>query len=146
MSVAIALDGARADVREVPEVLTFIEHLPGLPEVSRCHLAAIDQSGFVFTLRSVDDPNVRLFALSPRAFFPGYDPEVSVEVRDALGADDAWSPLMLSVAHPGEGGATTANLLAPIVVDPATGAAVQVVLDGDEWPLRAPLGVADEAA
>jgi flagellar assembly factor FliW len=32
------------------------------------------------------------------------------------------------------------------VVNPVTGAAAQVVLDGDEWPLRAPLGVGSEEA
>ena len=55
--------------------------------------------------------------------------------RSAEGTD----PLLLVVVNPGAGdGPTTANLLAPLMVNPATGAASQVVLDG--WPLRAPLG------
>ena len=53
---------------------------------------------------------------------------------------------MLAVVHPGAEEPTTANLLAPILVNPVTGAAAQVVLDGDEWPLRAPLGTGSEAA
>jgi len=53
---------------------------------------------------------------------------------------------MLAVVHPGGDEPTTANLLAPILVNPVTGAAAKVVLDGDEWPLRAPLGTGSGAA
>ena len=48
--------------------------------------------------------------------------------------------MLLVVVQPGEEGEPpTANLLAPLAVNPRTGAAIQVVLDGDKWPLRAPL-------
>ncbi len=145
MSVAVALDGARTELRELPEVLTFVEPPPGMAMLTTFDLAALDDSGFLFALRSLEAPSVRLFAIPPQAYFPSYNPLVSAEVRTALGMDAETQPVMLAVVHPGEGEATTANLLAPIVVDPVSGAAAQVVLDGDEWPLRAPLGT-DEAA
>ena len=89
---------------------------------------------------------MRLFVIPPQAYFQGYAPEVSSSVRTALGMDATTQPVMLAVVHPGGDEPTTANLLAPIVVNPVTGAAAQVVLDGDEWPLRAPLGNGTEAA
>ncbi|SEJ56602.1 flagellar assembly protein FliW [Demequina mangrovi] len=141
MSVAVALDGARTDVRDLPETLTFVERMPGMADLTRFRLAAIDEAGFVFTLRSEDEAGVRLFAASPHAYFPTYEPAVPAEVREALGASPDAALVMLAIVNPGrEEDPTTVNLLAPLVIDPTTGAAVQMVLDGDEWPLRAPLG------
>ncbi|WP_062305325.1 flagellar assembly protein FliW [Demequina subtropica] len=141
MTVAVALDAARTDVRELPDDLAFVDPIPGMAALTRFRLAGIDELGFVFTLRSEDEPGVRLFAASPQAYFPGYAPELSPEVREALGAEDDAGLTMLAIVHPGgDTGPTTVNLLAPLVIDPTTGAALQVVLDGDEWPLRAPLG------
>jgi flagellar assembly factor FliW len=36
-------------------------------------------------------------------------------------------------------GSTTVNLMAPIVLNPATGRCTQLVLDGREYPLRVDL-------
>lgn len=142
MSVAIALDGARAQVRELPDELSFVEPPPGMAGLTRFDLTGLDEEGFLFALRSLEAEGVRLFVIPPQAYFQDYAPAVSPQVREALGMDADAQPVMLAVVHPGGSEATTVNLLAPIVVDPRSGAAAQVVLDGDEWPLRAPLGYA----
>ncbi len=130
----------------VAEVLEFAEPPPGLRDLRRFRLAALDDAGFLFALRSTEEPEVRLFVVPPRPYFPDYDPVVAEPTLTALGVDRAEA-LLLVVVHPGQDGAApTANLLAPVVVDPATGRAVQVVLDGDAWPLRAPLTAAGSAA
>ncbi|WP_062204877.1 flagellar assembly protein FliW [Demequina salsinemoris] len=138
-TIAVALDPARATLHELPDVLTFIESPPGMAPLTTFRLACIDEFGYLFTLRSAQKDGVRLFAVSPSVYFPGYGPLVSREVRDALGMADDTEPTLLAIVNPGENRATTVNLLAPIVVDPTTGNAAQVVLDGHEWPLRAPL-------
>jgi flagellar assembly factor FliW len=146
MSVAVALDGARSQLRELPDEIVFVEAPPGMATLTRFDLTALDESGFLFALRSLEIAGVRLFVIPPQAYFQGYAPEVSASVRTALGLDATTQPVMLAVVHPGADEPTTANLLAPILVNPITGAAAQVVLDGDEWPLRAPLGTGSEAA
>ncbi|WNM27392.1 flagellar assembly protein FliW [Demequina capsici] len=143
-TIALALDAAGVRVQQLPDVLTFIEAPPGMASLTTFRLAAIDEFGYLFTLRSAQQEGVRLFAVSPSVYFPAYAPRVSEEVRAALGLDDAAEPALLAIVNPGEGEATTVNLFAPVVVDPVTGNAVQVILDSDEWPLRAPL-VADAA-
>lgn len=140
MSVAVALDGARSELRELPDELSFVESPPGMAGLTRFDLSALDESGFLFALRSLEQPGVRLFVIPPQAYFADYAPEVSATVRTALDLGPDTQPVMLAVVHPAHDEPTTANLLAPIVVNPLTGAAAQVVLDGDEWPLRAPLG------
>ena len=113
--------------------------LPGLPEHLEYSLDGLDDDGILYAMRSLADPAVRLFVVRPEAFFDGYTPGVDAETRQALSLADDDQPLLFVVVHPGgEGTPTTANLLAPVMVNPSTGAAAQVVLDG--WPLRAPLG------
>jgi flagellar assembly factor FliW len=43
------------------------------------------------------------------------------------------------VARPGDAGVTV-NLMAPVVINRATGIASQVILEDQDYPLRAPLG------
>lgn len=136
-----------ASRRAVPADLEFAAPPPGMAGLHRFTLAPLDETGLLFALRSTEAVGVRLFVVPPRAYFPGYSPRVDATTRAALGLDADSEPLLLVVVHPGQDGrAPTANLLAPVVVDPATGAAAQVVLDGDEWPLRAPLTADGSAA
>ncbi len=146
MSVAVAMDGSRSKLLVLPDELDFVEAPPGMATLTRFDITALDEAGFLFALRSLEMPGVRLFVIPPQAYFREYAPEVSASVRTALGMDATIQPVMLAVVHPGGEEPTTANLLAPIVVNPVTGAAAQVVLDGDEWPLRAPLGTETAAA
>jgi len=146
MSVAVALDGSRSRLRVLPDEVVFVEPPPGMATLTRFDITALDESGFLFALRSLEQPGVRLFVIPPQAYFVDYAPEISASVRTAIGLDATTQPVMLAVVHPGGDDVTTANLLAPIVVNPLTGAAAQVVLDSDEWPLRAPLNAGTEVA
>lgn len=122
-----------------PALVHPVAPLPGLPGHADYSLDGLDDDGILFAMRSLADPAVRLFVVRPEAFFEGYTPDVGAETRAALALGDADEPLLLVVVHPAtEETPATANLLAPVMVNPATGAASQVVLDG--WPLRAPLG------
>ncbi|NLE70608.1 MAG: flagellar assembly protein FliW [Actinomycetales bacterium] len=141
MSVMVAVGPSGSTVRPVPETLEFVAAPPGMMALRRFRLDALDDAGALFALRSTEDAGVRLFVIPPQVYVPEYAPVIDAGTRAALGLADA-DPVLLVVVHPGEDGAPpTANLLAPVAVNPETGAALQVVLD-EEWPLRAPLGVA----
>jgi flagellar assembly factor FliW len=125
----------------LPRALHLVDPLPGLPGHAEFSLTPLDDIGVLYALRSLpeDERSIRLFVVTPGAFFPDYAPTVRSDVRDSIGVGDG-SVATLVVVSPGDDGtAPTANLLAPLVLDPATGQAVQTVLDGD-LPLRAPLG------
>lgn len=122
--------------------IDFVQAPLGLMGLRRFRLHPLDESGLLFTLRSSEAEGVRLFVVDPAPYFPGYAPDVDEASLTALGLEGA-RPVLLTVVHPGDGvQGPTANLLAPIVVNPTTGAALQVVLDSDEWPLRAPFAAA----
>lgn len=127
----------------VPARLHLVEPLPGLPGLTEYALDPLDEIGFLFALRGADEADsVRLFVISPGLVFPSYAPQIPRSTLDAVcGPDAEPAYVLLAVVHPGPGErlAPTADLLAPIVVDSATGRALQTVLDED-LPLRAPLG------
>lgn len=141
VTVTVTVDPAdtRTGSRSVPEELRFLAPPPGMLDLRRFTLSPLDDAGFLFALRSADEAAVRLFVMPPRPYFPAYVPQVDPSVLGELEAD-ADDAVLLVVVHPGQDGTPpTANLLAPVVVNARTGAAAQVVLDGDDWPLRAPL-------
>ncbi|PYG01087.1 flagellar assembly factor FliW [Georgenia satyanarayanai] len=119
---------------ETEAALHFVTPPPGLSPLTEFALSAVTEE--LYSLRAVDADGVRLFLVDPRPYFPEYAPRVSEEVLEELGTTD---PAVLVVVRPGEGQAPTANLLAPVLVDLATGAAVQTILENSDEPLRAPL-------
>lgn len=116
--------------------LSFVEPLPGFAD-EEFTLSPIDDQGALYSLRSQANPELR-FVLTPAAvFFPSYRPEVDDAVGVLLGSDEVDVMLMLTVGS--SLADATANLRAPVVLAPATGRAIQVVLDDDALPMRAPL-------
>ncbi|HEY3436392.1 MAG TPA: flagellar assembly protein FliW [Actinotalea sp.] len=146
MSVIVADLTHPTGSRQVEAQLEFPQPPPGLLDLHRFELTALDDAGYLFALRSTERPDVRLFVVPPHPYFPAYAPRLDPSTRETLGVD-ASEAVLLVVVHPGQDGEPpTANLLAPVVMNPVTGAALQVVLDGDEWPLRAPFLAVDSAA
>jgi flagellar assembly factor FliW len=137
--------GPTGERRDLPATLRVVEAGRGRPGHDEFVLDPLDDIGVLFALRSTAPAPIRLFVVSPRAFFPDYapplDPEVVAALAGAAGSQgSAPDPAVLVIVHPAQDDEPpTANLLAPLVVDAATGAAVQTVLEGSEWPLRAPL-------
>ena len=126
-----------------PGVIEFVTPIPGFPDHRRFLLTRIDESELLYALRSVDDPELRFLVMAPGPFFPEYEPEIADATLDVLGVHEAERLLVLLVVSAGgTAREATANLLAPILVDRVTRRAVQVVLTGESFPLRAPLAVA----
>ncbi|MET4061665.1 flagellar assembly factor FliW [Arthrobacter sp. UYP6] len=124
---------------------TFLAPPPGFaPEVDFV-LSAVDGAEGLYSLkseRSGDAEGLRLFVLDAAVYLPGYQPEISEDQRHQLDLADAGEARVLVVANSTEAG-TTVNLLAPIVLNTRTQHCAQVILDGQNWPVRVPL---EEAA
>lgn len=119
----------------------FLEALPGLNVAQDFALTCLDDQGLLFSLRGGPGGTTRLFAVQPGPYFADYEPTISTDALDALHlTDDDERRAVLVIVTPGASGSpTTANLLAPLVLNTETGEALQVILDGTPWPLRAPL-------
>lgn len=116
--------------------LTFVTPPFGLESLTE---VSVDEIGpGLFALRGPGE--VRLFVLDASVHLPDYAPELTDAQAATLGITEAADALLLVVATPGDDG-TTVNLLAPIVAHGATGRAAQVILEGQDHPLRAELAV-----
>jgi flagellar assembly factor FliW len=120
--------------------IELVHPLPGFPGTRRFALVQLDDDGVLCELRSLDDDALRFLVMPPVPFFPDYAPEVSDDVVADLQITSAEDVILLLVLNAGESLATTtANLMAPVVVNTATMLASQVILDDPSLPLAAPL-------
>jgi flagellar assembly factor FliW len=124
----------------LPEI-RFVRPLPGFPGLSRFALVDLGDGAeepVLFELRSVEQPEIRFMVAVPGAFFPDYEVELDAASCEELGLDDAADALVLVVLTVGPDlTSSTANLLAPVVVNARTRVAAQVILSGSDWPVRA---------
>jgi flagellar assembly factor FliW len=118
--------------------LTFIAPPPGLAPLVDFTLDDIEGAEGLYALRAKADTNRRLFVLDAAVHLPDYTPVLSDEQCEALDVSTPENVLLLVIVNPSEAG-TTVNLMAPIVVNATTGACAQVILDDQDWPLRAEL-------
>ena len=121
--------------------LRFILPLPVFPEARVFTLEPVEeQAGLLSILRSTDQAGLEFVVALPEAFFADYTPELddaTAERLDLHRADDALVLVILTVAERIEH--TTANLMAPIVINRSTGDAVQALLVSSGYDIRTPL-------
>lgn len=123
---------ARQELRDGGPVITVAGGLIGLPRLRRFALErGGDATAPFHLLVNLDGTGACLVVCDAAAVWPDY----AAEVRAVAGVDAASRVLTIVNAR----GSLTTNLLAPLVVDPTTGSARQLVLEGSAWALRHPL-------
>ncbi|MGN6242587.1 MAG: flagellar assembly protein FliW [Motilibacteraceae bacterium] len=131
-------DGPVETEQDLP-VIDLVAPIAGFPEHRRFALVRLDDAGVLSALRSVDDPALRFLVVPPAPFFPEYEPEIDEQWAERLQLNGDDDVLVLLIVTPGATAAeSTANLLAPVMVNTRTRVAAQVLLDGN-LPLKAPL-------
>ncbi len=123
----------------VSPLLSFVTPPPGLDPHTDFRLSEIEGATGLYSLQAEAEPETRMFVLDAGVYLPDYSPVISSEQSDALAIVAPADAIVLVVVNPGEE-TTTVNLMAPIVVNALTGICAQVILDSQDWPLRAELG------
>jgi flagellar assembly factor FliW len=119
--------------------VAFVAPPFGLEPLVDFVLDEVEGATGLFALRSTDTSSeVRLYVLDAAVHLPDYSPVLTDEQTTGLDLHDAAEALLLVVATPAASGMTV-NLLAPVVVNTRTGQAAQLILEGQDWPLRAEL-------
>lgn len=118
--------------------IEFASAMHGLSPYTAFTLAAVSGADGLYALRAVD-ADVRLFLLDSAAVDRDYVPHIPASIRAELGAPAADALRLFVIANPSDDGVHV-NLRAPIVVHSANGRAVQVILDDQDYPIRALLG------
>ncbi|SDC83881.1 flagellar assembly factor FliW [Sanguibacter gelidistatuariae] len=123
----------------------FVEKLPGLSAGMHFSLASLDDNGLLFSLRGTGDDPTRLFLVQPGPYFEEYTPSLEASSLAAVHLDGGTDPrcaVLVIVTPRTDAAPATANLLAPVILNTETGDALQVILEGTPWPLRAPFAAA----
>lgn len=118
--------------------VSFTVSMPGLENAHDFTLRSVEGAHGLFALESTSGTPVRLFLADAAVFVPSYNPPVSAAALEALELEEDNAPQVMVVLNHSPA-ATTVNLMAPIVLNPATRRCTQLVLDGREYPLRADL-------
>lgn len=119
---------------ELP-IIELAAPMPGFPAHRRFALVRLDEEGLLYALTSVDDPELRFLVAPPANLFPDYQPEIDDNSLGLLGNPTADQLLTMVVLTAGEE-ETSANLLAPIIINQQSLKAVQVILTGTGMPVR----------
>ncbi|WP_309649185.1 flagellar assembly protein FliW [Nocardioides sp.] len=135
-------------------VIELVQPLPGFPDLRQFALVQLDSlggsddgssdgpddGGVLCALRSLEDPDLRFLVLPPSAFFPDYAPVIDDATVAELEIGSAADVLVLVVLNAGDSlGSTTANLVAPVLVNTVTRKACQVILDDPALSISTPL-------
>jgi flagellar assembly factor FliW len=123
------------------QALVLAEPLPGFPGHRDFVLIPAEATGLLYWLQAVALDGLRFLAVPAEPYFPDYAPALPGLVCAELGLADATDAhLYVLVTVPdGDVGSATANLRAPVVVNPATHRARQVVLADGAYPIREPM-------
>jgi flagellar assembly factor FliW len=121
--------------------LTFITPPLGLDPLTNFTLKQLDGAQGLYSLQSTTTPSRRMYLLDPEVYVPDYHPHLAEHQAASirLRSSDEAAVYVIANHHSGR---TTVNLLAPIVINTSLGTCAQVILEDQDWPLRAPLEAA----
>lgn len=112
--------------------------LYGFPSNKQFVVSEIPGGGDIFKqMIAVDQPDLGFTLVFPVAFFPDYAPDIPDEdIRD-IGAQDPEQVIIMAIATvPEQFKDATANLKAPLIFNPYTRKARQVILADERYATR----------
>jgi flagellar assembly factor FliW len=131
MSGAVAIEG----------VVTFPDGLPGF---ERCHQFVLVGSAALqpFTLvQGVDADGPSFVAIDPRRVAGAYPTDLDRAELARLQSNGDHPLLWLAIVAARDDGSATANLRAPLVINPATMRGIQLISLDSQYPIDHPLQV-----
>jgi len=122
-------------------LVNFPAGLPGLPKnLTRFEIIAPAQDTPFFFLQSRQDDHVGFILVNPFVLFPDYEFELPEEDARALAIERPEKAAVFCIVNAARGlQDATVNLLAPVVLNVASGSAAQVVLNDERYSIRHPL-------
>lgn len=118
------------------EIVTFEQGIPGFLDEKMFVFLPLEETDFVI-MQSVQTPTLGLVTASPFNFFKDYEIKLNDSVIKQLGIEkesDVTLLVILNVKEPF--GASTANLVAPIIINKEKRCGKQVILENTPYKTR----------
>jgi len=136
------VDTLRFGTVEVDEekVIEFRDGIPGLEQYHRYALLQFEESYPIVWLQSMEDTGICLPVLDTFSVLPDYVfdiDETDVKTLELNGPDELHVVSVVVIPEDIQG--MTVNLAAPIIINTKSGNAMQIVLSGSEYNVRAPV-------
>jgi len=122
------------------KLITFNDGIPGLEAYCKYALLQFEESYPIIWLQSVDEGGICLPVLDTFAVLTGYVFDIADEdVRELelKGPEELHVVSVLVIPEEIQG--MTANLAAPIIINTVSGKAKQIMLNGSDYNVRAPV-------
>lgn len=123
-------------------IVTFAEGLPGFEDCRQFVIVAPPDLAPFTVMQGVDPNGPSFVAIDPRAVEPGFSVSLDAPNLARLAADGQAPLLWLAIVAAGDDGTATANLRAPVVINPGTMHGIQVIAVESAYPVDHPLKVA----
>ena len=124
------------------KIIDFPNGIVGFPDLIQFTLIHDEEKGkdSIHWLQSLQEPAFAMPVMDPLLVCPEYNPEVDDDILKNIGELIPDETLILvTVTVPKELQAMSVNLRAPIVINAAEKKATQVIVDGDEYPIKYPI-------
>lgn len=124
------------------KIIQFPNGIIGFPELTDFALIHDEEKGTdtIHWLQSLQEPAFAMPVMDPLIVCPDYNPEVDDELLNSIGEIVPEELLvMVTVTVPKDIKNMTVNLKGPMVINAAQRKATQVIVEGDEYPVKFPI-------
>jgi flagellar assembly factor FliW len=118
------------------QLVSFPEGILGFEKFKDYILLDAQQKPF-FYLQSIDVPDLAFILIDPFLFRPDYSIDADDDALGAIGVSQPGDVLVFAIVTvPGEGGAVTANLMGPLIINKSKRLGMQIVLGDTRWRVK----------
>ena len=124
------------------KIIKFPAGIIGFPELTDFALIHDEEKGpgSIHWLQSMQEPAFAMPVMDPLTVAEDYNPQVDDEILKPIGEIVPEELLVLvTVTVPSDLTKMTINLRGPFVINAATKKAVQVIIEGEEYPVKFPI-------
>lgn len=119
-------------------IITFPQGIPGFEDQKEYILLPMDEKGLYFYFHSVNNPDLCLLLCEPFSFFPDYEVIIDDEYLSSIGIKEEGQDMSiyLVLTIPKDYKLTTANLIAPLVINPKNRQGIQYIVPKTTYTTR----------
>ena len=124
------------------KIIHFPNGIIGFPELTDFAMIHDEEKGTdtIHWLQSLQEPAFAMPVMDPLIVCPDYNPEVDDELLNSIGEIVPEELLVVvTVTVPKDIKNMTVNLKGPMVINAAQRKATQVIVEGDEYPVKFPI-------
>ena len=125
------------------KLIQFANGIVGFPELKDFALIYDEEKGTdsdVRWMQSIQEPNFAIPVIDPLAIKPDYNPVVEDELLNPVGGINPAELLVLvTITVPTDITKMSINLRAPIIINAAAKKACQIIVEGEDYPVKFPI-------